>query len=253
MMSADTLEFPTKADWKRIDNSSPFQGLFSLLAQLENSEFGKDKKTQDFFAGMELQRYLYEVGQRLRDVARSYILMMYYYEKGIPDKRWYVSPSKDGHSIQYYPDFTERHFQIKGWFDFYSDTFYYKLFSAWDLVGHIINVAYGLGIKKKQVYFSRRAVEALKNKGNEPLYKCLKELQNSPGFLRANTIRNDITHNYLPNVAGIRVYRSDNSKSLSLKASYITSESVVANAQEALGLFAKTIEILLANVRDKSG
>lgn len=251
-MSASALEFPTKADWKRIDNSSPFQGLFSLLAQYENIEFGKDKKTQDFFVGMELQKYLYEVRQRLGDVVRSYILMMYYYEKGIPDKRWYVSPSKDGHLIQYYPDFTERHFHIKDWFDFYSDTFYYKLFSAWDLVGHMINLAYGLGIKKKNVYFST-AVEALKKiKGNEPLYKCLKDLQESKGFKRAKEIRNDITHNYLPNVAGIRVDRSDDLKSLRLKPSYIISEEVVANAQKALDLFAKTIEILLASARDKS-
>lgn len=109
---------------------------------------------------MELQIYLHEVRQRLGGVARSYILMMYYYGKGIPDKRPYVSPSKDGHSVQYYPDFTERqHFHIKGWFDFYSDTFYYKLFSAWALIGHMINVAYGLGIKKAD--FSK-AVEALK-------------------------------------------------------------------------------------------
>jgi len=251
MMSADALEFPTKADWKRIYNSSPFQGLFSLLAQFENSDFGKDKKTQDFFAGMELQRYLYEVRQRLEDVVRSYILMMHYYGKGIPDKRSDVSPSKDGHTFQYYPDFTERHFHIKGWFDFYSDTFYYKLFSAWDLVGHMINVAYRLGIKKKDVYFSR-AVKALENKGNEPLHKCLKELQESEGFKRAKDIRQDITHNYLPNVAGIKVYRSDDLKSLSLKASYITSEEVVANAHEALDLFAKTIEILLASARDKA-
>jgi len=249
-MSADALEFPTKADWKRICNSSPFQGLFSLLAQFENSEFGKDKKTQDFFAGMELHRYLYEVRQRLGDVARSYILMMHYYGKDIPDKCSDVSPSKDGHTFQYYQGFTGRHFHIKGWFDFYSDTFYYKLFSAWDLVGHMINVAYGLGIKKSD--FSK-AVDALGKKGDEPLHKCLKDLQKSKGFKRAKDIRNDITHNYLPNVAGIRVYRSDGLKSLSLKASYITSEEVVANAQKALDLFAKTIEILLASARDKAG
>jgi hypothetical protein len=247
MMSADTLEFPTKSDWKQIYNSSPFQGLFSLLAQFENSGFGKNKKTQDFFTGMELQKYLYEVRQRLEDVAISYILM-YYYGKGIPDKRWYVSPSKDGHSIQYYPDFTKRDFHIKGWFDFYSDTFYYKLFSAWDLVGHMIKVAYGLGIKKRAISFST-AVDALgKIKENESLYRRLnEEIQKSPEFTKAKDIRRDITHNYLPNVAGIRVDRSDDLKSLSLKTSYITSDEVVANAQEALGLFAKTIEIILAN------
>ena len=251
-MSADALEFPTKADWKRIANSSSFQGLFSLLAHLENSEFGKDKKTQDFFEGMELQRYLHEVRQRLGDVARSYILMMHYYGKGIPDKRWYVSPSKDGHSIQYYPDFTERDFRIKGWFDFYSDTFYYKLFSAWDSIGHVIDVAYGPGIKKRA--FSK-AVSALgKIKENEVLYRRLnEEILKSPEFTEAKKIRNDITHNYLPNVAGIIVDRSDAPKSLSLKVSYVTSEAIVANAQEALRLFAKTIEILLASARDKAG
>jgi hypothetical protein len=136
-MSADALEFPTKADWERIYNSSPFQGLYLLLSQLESSGFGVDSDIQEFPAGMELDGYLYEVMRRLGDVAASYILMMYYYEKDIPDKRWYVSPSKDGHSVQYFPDFAERHFHLKGWFDFYSDTFYYKLFSAWDSVGHM--------------------------------------------------------------------------------------------------------------------
>ena len=249
MMGPDDVEFPTKADWKRIGSSAPFQGLSSLLAQLERSDFGKHEESQDFFTVVELKRYLHEVRQRLGDAIRSYVLMMYYYEKGIPDNRWYVSPSRDGHTIQYYPDFTtERHFHIKGWFDFYSNTFYYKLFSAWDLIGHMINVAYGLGVKKADL---SRVVEALSKK-NEPLYKRMKELQGFPAFHRAKTIRNDITHNYLPNVAAFRVYRSDDSKSVSLDVSYTTSDEVVANAQEALLLFAKTIEILLTSARDKS-
>ena len=76
----------------------------------------------------------------MTDVATSYVLTMFYYGKGIPDKRWYISPGRNGASIQYYPDFADVHFQIKAWFDFYSDVLYYKLFSAWDLMGHVLNV-----------------------------------------------------------------------------------------------------------------
>lgn len=295
-MNSYAFEFPTRIDWKRIYNSSPFKGLCSLISQLENSGFGTGNNVQEFPAGMELLGYLYEVKQRLGDVTISYIFMMYYYEKGIPDKCWYISPSKDGHSVQYFPDFAEKHFHIKGWFDFYSDTFYYKLFSAWDSVGHMINVAYGLSVKK--VSFST-AVKALNNRRNEILYKRLKELQNSTGFVKAKEIRNDIAHNYLPNTPRIRIYRGDVSKSeiyprfkpiaklvykhknnvgeivpdssspitketaikkagkilhaktpntVSLGLSpYITSDEIVTNAQEMLGLFAKTMEILLAS------
>jgi len=248
MMAGDCLGFPTRADWKRIYNSSPFQGLSSLLTQLESSDLGRKEESEDRLGLLELQRYLHEVKQRLGDCLRSYVLMIYYYEKGIPDKRWYQSPGRDGHTIQYYPDFTDTHFRIKGWFDFYADTFYYKLFSAWDLVGHTMKVAYGLPVKK--VYFTT-VVEALSKK-NKPLYDCLKELQDSPAFSTARTIRNDITHNCLPSVAAFGVCRSDDSKSVSLNVSYTTSDEVVANAQEALLLFAKTIVILLTCARGKS-
>ena len=165
----------------------------------------------------------------------------------------------------------------------------------------MIKVAYGLSVKR--VYFST-AVEALNNKRNETLYKRLKELQNPTGFVKAKKIRDDITHNYLPNAPGIRIYRGDVSKSeiyprfkpvaklvykhknnageivpdssypitketaikiageilhgktsktVSLGLSpYITSDEIVANAQEVLGLFAKTMEILLASTNTNS-
>lgn len=276
-MSTDVLEFPTVADWERIYNSSPFKELYSLLSQIDTTNFGIDSYAQEFLAGMEMEDYLYELKLRFADIVASYIFTMYYYEKGIPDKRWYVS---DGHSIQYFPDFAEIHFHHKRWFNFYSEIFYYKLFSAWDSIGHMMNVACCLGLDANKVHFNR-VVESLNNKGNTKLYERLNELKNSASFFRASRIRHDITHNYLPNVPGVRICRGDNpkppissgfkpilkvtykykgkdNKSKTVKTTklglypYITSDEIVANIQEALGLFAQTIEILRSNTKDEA-
>ena len=64
--------------------------------------------------------------------------------------------------MQFYPDFEDVHYAIKMWFDYFSDTFYYKLFSAWDIIGHFLNVKYGLKIPNDKVYFSI-AVNKLKD------------------------------------------------------------------------------------------
>jgi len=111
------------------------------------------------------------------DVAKSYTLLTCFFEKGIPDEEWHISPSKSGASIEYFPHFEPMHFEIKDWFDYYSDTFYYKLFSALDMVGHLLNVRHELGIEQQQVSF-RRAVNQLPDRDNS-LYIALDEIRNS--------------------------------------------------------------------------
>lgn len=63
---------------------------------------------------------------------------------------------RSGQSVEYFPDVQENHFIIKGWFHYYADTFYQKLFAAWALVGHLLNDIFGLGPKRKQVDFESR-------------------------------------------------------------------------------------------------
>ena len=231
-MSTIFFGFPSHEDWKRIYNDSPFDRLFSLLDSFQNKGHAS-QGIDGFTKAIELHGLIYEVQQRLSDVRRSYILMMFYYKQGIPDQRWYISPGRNGESVQYYPDFEERHFHIKGWFDYYSDTLYYKLFSAWDVVGHILNVKYDL--KVDMVYFGK-AVEALKSK-HPSLHANFAGVRESPVFKKASTIRNDITHNYLPNTAGMAVYRGSKSTTVGLKK-YVPSDEIIANVQEILELFA---------------
>lgn len=238
-MSTVFWEFPAQENWRLIHNASTFKKIYSVLDSLESS----GHPAGDFFQELEMRKWLYEIRQRIEDVAISYFFMMFYYEKGIPDKRWYISPGANGESIQYYPDFEEVHRGIKMWFDYFSDTLYYKLFSAWDLVGHFLNVKYDLKIPKRDVYFSI----ALQKLGNEDkdrnLYKWLNDIKKLPAYEKAHKIRKDITHNYLPHSGGINVKRHGQSITIDLN-DYIPSEEIVTNAQEALDLFAQTLQYI---------
>jgi hypothetical protein len=166
--------------------------------------------------------------------------MVFYYEKGIPDKRWYILPVTKGESVQYYPDFKEAHFHIKAWFDFFSDTLYYKLFSAWDLIGHALNTNYELEIHK--VYFDT-AIKKLRKK-NTNLHAVLKKLTDSQTYKDARRIRNDITHNYLPSTAHMVVHKDSHVTTIDLKK-YVPSEEIVSNVRGALELFAETLRSTL--------
>jgi hypothetical protein len=228
--SISFFDFPTQNDWERIYQASPFEKMLSRFYDLiAKSDTGNGILA--YTKALELRGYIYQTQQRLKDAGMSYILMMFYYEKGIPDKRWY------GDEGEVFPDFDERHFYIKRWFDFYSDTSYYKLFSAWDLMGHVLNVKYDLGVNK--VDFAK-AISKLKHK-DITLYTELENVRGSVGFQKAITMRNNITHNQLPNTVGMAVHRSDRRISVGLKE-YATSDEVVKTFQEALSLFDATMQ-----------
>jgi len=236
-MSTELFEFPTREDWKRIHSVSAFKKIYSVLDSLESSEH----LTGDFAKDLELKGWLYEMRQRVEDTAISYFFVMFYYEKGIPDKQWYKSPGANGASVQYFPDFKEVHYSIKMWFDYFSDTLYYKLFSAWDLVGHLLKVKYDFKIRKDSVSFST-ALEKLKDKDTN-LYNCLNSIKNSPVYKEAHKIRSDITHNYLPHTAHMVVHSGSKLTTIDLKQ-YIPSEEIVTNVREALELFTETLQCI---------
>jgi len=134
------------------------------------------------------------------------------------------------------------HYPRKAWFDFYSDTLYYKLFSAWDVLGHLIDAQYAL--KVKHVDFGR-AVTALGKSQQAPnVYADLAQIASSPHFQKAKDIRNDITHNYLPNVPGLTVSnRHSPTWSLSPKR-YVYANEIVENVDHVMRLFGSTLTCL---------
>lgn len=106
-----------------------------------------------------------ELNNKVGSVKVSYALCRHYYDKGIPDKPYYISPGKDGQSVQYFPNFKNKHWMRLYWFNHFADAAYMKLFSVWDSVTEILDTFYGMNIDKN-MRFKFRVMDELKQKDN---------------------------------------------------------------------------------------
>lgn len=91
-----------------------------------------------------LAELIQEHNNKVGSLAITYALCRHYFNKGIPDDPWYISPGKEGQSIQYFPNFKEEHWMRRYWFNYFSDTFYLKISSVWDSMIEILNHFYSL-------------------------------------------------------------------------------------------------------------
>lgn len=137
------------------------EGSFELLSQDEWDKYlGTDifddmriedtdlEVSGDIFASLShpgLHEMILKHNNKVGSLLITYALCRHYYDKGIPDDPWYISPGKDGQSIQYMPLFQEEHWMRQYWFNYFSDTYYLKISSVWDSVIEIINSFYSLG------------------------------------------------------------------------------------------------------------
>lgn len=232
----------SEEEWNKILGASLFPDILKLIDVLKDT--GKPYEDHfAFFLGIETSEYFFQLQHRIADAGISYMFMMHFYNKGIPDKHWFISPGRSGSSVEYFPDFEDKHHEIKRWFDYYSDVFYYKLFSALDIIGHILNNTQGLKIPKDKVSFAR-SLEKLKGV-NGGLYSNLNDIREDQVFKKASKIRNDITHNYLPSSVGFSVTVDKRKGSLGQR-SYITSQEIINNVNPMLQLFKMILDCLSA-------
>lgn len=191
-MIHEYLEYPTKEQWIDIEEHSKINHLYLDIKRPEITDFFA------LFTEHELASWVRLFNNRLGQSRTSYIFFMHYYNKGIPDKEWYISPGKEGQSIQYFPHFTkDETINYKVMFDYYVDAFYYKFFSAWDTIFHIINIQYQFDIETSKD-FNRKILTNL-NSVNPVLKRQINKTNNSKAFKRSRVLRNDITHNFAPN------------------------------------------------------
>ena len=57
---------------------------------------------------------------KVGDLKITYALCRHYFDKGIPDEPWYISPGKEGQSVQYVPNFEEEHWMRRYWFNHFA-------------------------------------------------------------------------------------------------------------------------------------
>ena len=104
--------------------------------------------------------------------------MRYYYELGFPED---VDYAKMNDEI----------YMKRDYFYYYADVFFYDLFSSFDILGHIINLVFRLGINKPDFDFSLKKLK----EANDTLYDDFIPIINNATYKNAKKIRNDFTHN----------------------------------------------------------
>jgi Cthe_2314-like HEPN len=233
------FEFPTKDQWRMLEDSYPFEKLqvstnhFQYTAHPEGS-------IESFYAIPEILTWKIHLQNRLIQTRWSYVQLMFHFNKGIPDDEWFISPGKKGQSIEYYPHFEEKDHLVKAQFDYYADIFYYKLFSAWDTLGHLLNVTYELEIERASFH---KAVGGLKTV-KPVLYGKLETIMCSSDFKRMREFRHSITHNHLPGHIGSIVRRVSKKHITGGGGSYTPSAQIKDNVIKSLDLFAEALEAI---------
>ncbi|MGW7160712.1 Cthe_2314 family HEPN domain-containing protein [Paenibacillus taichungensis] len=239
-MIHEYLEYPTKEQWIEIEENSKINSLYLEVKRPEINDLFA------MFAEQELASWIRLFNNRLGQSRMSYIFFKHYYNKGIPDEEWYISPGKDGQSIQYFPHFKkDETINYKVMFDYYVDAFYYKFFSAWDTIFHIINVQYQFDVEKDKD-FNRNILTNL-NSVNLALKKQFNKTNYSKAFKKSRILRNDITHNFAPNdiSSGISKKKEDGQlKEISFGVgSYTPSSEFVQNIDEVIEEFIKFLRV----------
>ena len=96
------LDFPSQKDWERIYQQSLCSSFNAQLDPLLKSLKLGDG-INNLARSIELRELVWQLHYREVDVSKSYVLLCYYFEQGIPDDEWYKSPGENESSIQYYP------------------------------------------------------------------------------------------------------------------------------------------------------
>ena len=206
------------------------------------------------FAELTIEEWWIHLSNRMIHARNAYHLMRYFLELGIPDDRPWISPGRNGVSVEYFPDFTDDDYSTKAWFDFYCDAFSQKRFSAWDSIGQLLAEAHGITVMRPTFH---SVANAMKDRGVE-IGEMLLALLNRDGFKRFRDLRHDTTHNFLPGTFGGTVIRDQNPEPIVMSdgrrvfprasysfgvGNYVRSRDRVELADTALIIFADTLQI----------
>lgn len=232
-------EFPTKEEWLTLVKSYPFENL-EVPERIFKYNGDPNDTISKVWSGPEIFSWIEHLENRLAQVRWSYVMTMFYFSKGIPDDEWFISPGRDGVSIEYFPHFSEKDHYIKSFFDYFADVFYYKLFSAWDTLGHLLNVTYELGLDRASFDKAFKKLKSIK----PVLFANLNLIVNDPNFYKMRELRHNITHNHLPGHIGSTVRRVSKNMVTFGGGSYTPSALIKENMSRSLDLFAETLKAI---------
>ena len=183
----DSFELLTQQEWDNYLGTHLFDNLL-----IHSEQFNKPSDIFAIFSLMRLDELLIEHNNKVGSVNITYALCRHYFDKGIPDDPWYISPGNNGQSIQYFPLFQEEHWMRQTWFNFFSDAYYLKISSLWDSIMEIINHYYELNMKS-DLRMRDNVLKWLKENHNN-IYLVFCDIMADPVYESARQYRTSAAH-----------------------------------------------------------
>jgi len=241
------IHFPTNEDMRKYYANFPFSGF-----EIQDSDFAI--KQLDGIEGLkqlaiskELSAWKIALKNKWNDVAKAFALMMFYYDKGIPDEPYYISPGRKGLSVEYFPHFDDEHFSIKDGFDFYADIYFFKMFSTIDGIWQILNVYFNLGLTVNKVSFSN--VCSKLEKIDAQIVTSLKKIFEDERYQKGKDLRDSITHRLPVGSQGTGIRRKGNATIFCI--SEYTSSKLTVEIAKALLNFSVEVFKQIKNLCNK--
>ena len=187
----DVFESPTQDEWDRYLSSHIFDKML-----IDTSYITCSKDITSIIAFELIKSDIQAHNNMIGSIKISYCLSKHYFNKGIPDDEWFISPGHDGSSVEYMPHFSPDDYLTRYWFSFYTENLYGKLFTSLDSLYHIVNDYYELQVPKKFGYI-KNILSKIENTHSE-LYAILSSVKDNPIYNKASEYRNDIIHGISP-------------------------------------------------------
>jgi hypothetical protein len=142
------FEYPSIEEFNEIANS------FNPINELEFNISLNQNSFNDFFENLiaktEFPFWIIRFNNKLRKIRISYIISKFHFLKGIPDDEWFITPGKNGGTVEYFQHFDKFHHFNKFMFSYYYEMFYYHFLSSVDVLYHILNIFLNLKIDYKK-------------------------------------------------------------------------------------------------------
>ena len=184
---AGSFEVPSQEEWDKYLATDIFNDM-----NLEPGTLGESEDVFQNIGRPRLHEIITEHNNKVGALRITYALCRHYYDKGIPDDPWFISPGSAGQSVEYFPNFKEEHWMRKHWFTYFADTFYLKISSVWDSIIEIIDEYYQYGIPQ-DLRFRSEVFKRLKE-DNPDLFNVFAELQKNDLYIEAQKYRTEAAH-----------------------------------------------------------
>jgi hypothetical protein len=239
-------KFPSNKDFVELLKKFPFKRFIMedcdfIIKQVNGLVEKKQLPIQ-----LELRNWKEILHNLWYDVAISYAMLIFYKNQVKPDDPYYISPGKNGMSVEFFPKFEIKDHLMKKQFDFYCDVFFYKIFSALDVLWQLLNVYYQLGIKSKYVsIIGRKSTDSIflkrLKKCNEKLYYVIKQTKKDKRFIDAKNFRNSVAHRKPAGTFSSGVHRLKNEIDICVP-DYTSSDKVLRIITDFIDLCGDIIE-----------